>query len=246
MAAYGTSGSFSTTQPKDLTPGWVYWVSSTSTTKRTITATFRENGTTFAKAISIGDGPQPYVGSQFATLAVDTGDSSVTWTSLPLGLPFPTAPSLARNADGSFVDGGARAALAQGLGQSQPSLTVVPDSLKNATLTENLKNDSSVAGAGADGVLVSGAATYAVGTHVYFALAIAGNLVTAGDPLTYLDIREHTSGKPVRRVYCSNSGTGILTGDFYAAVADTYDIGARNADTVAHQMTANVEAWNGV
>lgn len=229
-------------------PGFTLLVSSTSATKRTLTATARAGGSANAawlRGISQGE-VHPFPGWLFQNVAISAADSLVVWVLAP----DPVVPlatdmlSLARNADGSLVTGGISSAFQQALGGSGTPVIVAIDAA-NEALVDNKAFSGSIANATADAVSQAGATTLPVGTIVRYRLAAAGNLATATDPLTYVRLVGATSGVIYASLYVGQGGGQILAGAFRIPTAEKLDIHTANADTVAHTFTASWEGWNG-
>lgn len=118
-----------------------------------------------------------------------------------------------------------------------------PGNPSGPAVTSVAEEDSqqSLAAAGAEIVLVTGATSIPKGTLVRFNLGFQGPIATAADDLCYIDIRGHASGI---NYAAAPIGTAIA-GTFRVNQAEKLDIVARNNDSVIHFVTSYLAAWTG-
>lgn len=101
----------------------------------------------------------------------------------------------------------------------------------------------SIAAGTADAVSQAGAVALPVGSLVRYRLAVAGGLITAADPLTYVRLVGATSGVIYAAAYVTSGGAGNVMGEIRMPASEKLDVHTANADSVAHVFTASWESF---
>lgn len=217
-------------------------VTSSSTTKRTLTATLRNGGGSLPNLGISQGGTRIFPGLVFDKVACSAADAGVAWAAIPAGLAdqLGSKDAMPRNADGSLVVGGVSNGIAQIFGGGGNPVLVAVDPT-DLTLIEDEFLAPTALATTAEAVQVAGTTVIPVGSLVRASLlAAVPSITTAGDILIYIAIKGHTSN-----TYYAVGTAGSSFHSFRIAQSEKLDIVARNQDTTAKQVSAHWQSFQG-